>query len=268
MTITFRGMARTHIIIGNDATAQNLFTIENQSASRVNVNVRQLFVQCDDTGALATVTPIYRVSRATSISGGQLVEKTPIDTTVGTSDSNVVFRAALIEMARITATAGDTIWERFDNRMHTAASQQKFNMPSHMGTKVSLLPYLVAKTGMEFKLRPSESLLIKLVAASAASNPAVSNNYFVEAYYEEEAVSTFPIGGTVTLSGLAVSGAKVIVIQADDISLTNPVLVGAVTTAGDGTWSSSIVTGKIGAAFVQYQTGGLYYTAAGSPFLS
>jgi plastocyanin len=254
-------MARTHIILGNDATTQNLFAIENQSASRVNVNIRSINISVDDIVVLAAVTPLIRISRATAISGGQLVEKTGLDTTQS-SDSNVVFRAALLEMARITATPGTTIWEKFDNRMHTAVEQQRPNIGKN------ILPYIVGKTGMEFKLRPSEEVLVQVVAAAGTSNSAVANNYFVECMFEEEALSTFSISGIITLNASPVVGAKVIVIQADDISLTNPILVGVITTPIDGTWSSSIVSGKIGAAFVQYTTGGIYYTAQGSPFLS
>ena len=58
MTITYRGMARTHVILGNDAVTQNLFSIENQSASRVNVNIRSINISVDDTVVLAVVTPL------------------------------------------------------------------------------------------------------------------------------------------------------------------------------------------------------------------
>ena len=49
--------------------------------------------------------------------------------------------------------------------------------------------------------------------------------------------------------------------------MTNPVFVGVSTSDGSGNWSASITSGRVGAAFVQYQTGGTYYTAPGSPFL-
>ena len=261
MTITYRGMARTHVILGNDAVTQNLFSIENQSASRVNVNIRSINISVDDTVVLAVVTPLLRASRATAISGGQLVEKTGFDTTQS-SDPNVVFRAALLEMARITATPGITIWEKFENRMHTAVEQQRPNIGKN------LLPGIVGNAGMEFKLRPSDEILVQVIAAAGTSNSAIANNYFVEVMFEEEALSTFSISGTVTLNASPVVGAKVIVIQADDNLLTNPILVEVITTPTDGTWSSSIVSGKVGAAFVQYTTGGVYYTAPGSPFLS
>ena len=40
-----------------------------------------------------------------------------------------------------------------------------------------------------------------------------------------------------------------------------------VTPAG-GTWASTIRTGKVGSAFVQYESGGTKYTAPGSPYLA
>ena len=85
--------------------------------------------------------------------------------------------------------------------------------------------------------------------------------------WEEDALSTFAISGTVTLSAVPVSGARVVVVEADDQLMTNAVLVEIITTPAGGTWASSIKTGKVGAAFVQYTSGGTYYTAYGSPYL-
>jgi hypothetical protein len=92
------------------------------------------------------------------------------------------------------------------------------------------------------------------------------NNWMVLCSWEEDSISTFSISGNVTLGGVAISGAKVYVIEADDRSGTNAVLREVVTTVS-GAWSSTIKTGKVGAAFVQYETGGALYTAPGSPFL-
>lgn len=44
---------------------------------------------------------------------------------------------------------------------------------------------------------------------------------------------------------------------------------GDITVSGAGaTWASTIRTGKVGAAFVQYESGGTKYTAPGSPYLA
>jgi hypothetical protein len=205
--------------------------------------------------------PLAKVSRATSISGGQILEKVGFDTSQ-VSDANVMFRAGLFEAARITATPGNIVWEQFTNRMHTAVKQQKFL------NKYLLLPTIVGTAGREFKLRPGEALLVQVVSPATTSNAALTNNYFVECSFEEDAIATFAISGTVTLSGSPVDGAKVIVIEMDDVLGTNAHLREVITTPAGGTWASTIRTGKVGAAFVQYKNGAIYYTAPGSPYLS
>jgi hypothetical protein len=165
-------------------------------------------------------------------------------------------------MARITASAGNTVWQKYDNRMHTAVEQQRPNIGKN------LLPNLVNDTGKEFVVRPGEALLIQVNASAGTSNAATANSYFVECLWEEDSVSTFAISGQVTLGGNGVDGAKVMIIEADDTSLTNGFLRAIVTTSGGGNWSSDIKTGHIGAVFVQYTNGGTYYTAPGSPYLS
>jgi len=72
----------------------------------------------------------------------------------------------------------------------------------------------------------------------------------------------------VTLGGSPVSGAKVMVMESDNVAGTNMFLREVITTPAGGTWASSILTGKVGSAFVQYEAGGTYYTAPGSPYLS
>jgi len=130
------------------------------------------------------------------------------------------------------------------------------------------LPKLIADTGRELKLRPGESLLVRVVGAAVAANAALSNNWTASVAIEEDQKSTFAISGTVTLSGSPVTGAKVMVMEADDTAGTNMFLREVITTPAGGTWSSSILTGKVGSAFVQYTSGGTYYTAPGSPYLS
>ena len=261
MAITYRGTAKSYIQYGNDALLQNLFTIENGYQSRVNVNIRKLAMEIDSIALLAAVMPLAKVSRATAISGGQIVEKCGFDTAL-TSDVNVIARAQMMEAARITATPGDIIWEQFTNRMHTAVEQQR------CPTKYLLLPSIVGDVGHEFTLRPGQALLVQVVAAAVTSNAALTNNYFIECAFEEATIATFSIGGTVTLGGSPVDGAKVMVIEADDVLLTNAFLREVITTPSGGTWASAIRTGKVGAAFVQYKNGATYYTAPGSPFLS
>jgi hypothetical protein len=260
MAITFRGTVKSYIQFGNDAITQNIFTIENGYKSRVNVNILRLLTTDDSIVALATVMPIIKTARASGISGGVILEKVPFDT-LQTSDENTVFRAQIAETARINATPGDTVWQNYLLRMHTAVEQQ-------VGEERNFLPLLTKNLNIKMVLHPGESLLSRVYASAAASNSINMHNYAVECVFEEDAISTFTIGGIVTLSGVPQADAKVMVIEADNVLLTNAFLREVITTPAGGTWSSTIRTGKVGAAFVQYKNGTIYYTAPGSPFLS
>jgi hypothetical protein len=266
MAVSFRGTAQSLTIFGNDATSQNLFVVENGIASRVNVIVRRLTFGFDPTALLASVMNVVKTCRATAVSGGFIVDKAKFVGTQ-TSDPAVVFRAQANEAGRIAATAGDTLWTQLAPRMHTAVEQQ---LPEDDGERLkqrNLLP-TVANDLADFVLRPGQALLARVVAATAASNPFASNRYAVRCSWDEDEIATFAISGTVTLSGSPVTGAVVTVVEADDEAGTNAVLRQVITTGAGGTWASSIRTGKVGAAFVQYENGGTYYTAPGSPFLA
>lgn len=259
MAVTFTGSVKTPIIWGLNATTQNLFTIENAINSRVNINIRRLFLQNDVIAALTTVLPLIKVSRATNISGGIIIEKVGFDTNQ-TSDAGVAFRSQNNESARITATAGDVAWQQFISRPHTLVEQQ-------YAADRNLLPLQVSKSGREWKLRPGQSLLCQLQASVAAANSSLNNACMLSCVWEEDAITQFNISGNVTLGGTGIVGAKVIVMEATDRSMANAVLREVVTTTSGGAWSSTIRSGWVGAAFVQYETGGTLYTAAGSPFL-
>lgn len=250
------------VMLGNDSTTQNLFTIENPIGSRVNVYVRELDYEVDALGVLTAVTPLIKVSRATGISGGVILPKSSFNTTESV-DSFVRCRSANLEGSPITATSGDTIWQNFRHRTHTAVEQ--INVEVNNTIAHALLPTLILTE--DFVLRPGESLLVKVVAAATTSNTAQSYYTAIRCTFNEVAFSTFAISGTVTLSGSPVSGARVVVVEADDILMTNAILREVITTPAGGTWASTIKTGKVGAAFVQYESGGTYYTAYGSPYL-
>lgn len=260
MAITFTGGVMVPTVFGNDAVTQHIFALENQIGSRVDVNVRRMTVQNDPIAALASVMPQVKVSRGVSISGGILLDKAKFRTTE-TSDPFVKIRSALGEGSSITATQGNTIWQQYTSRLHTAVEQV-------IVSDESILPRLVEDAAFTFKLKPGESLLVTVVGATAASNPALSHNWLVDCIWEEDAKATFAISGTVTLSGSPVAGAIVTVIEADDVNMTNPVLIDTIVTPAGGTWAADILTGKVGAAFVQYESGGTKYTAPGSPYLA
>jgi hypothetical protein len=266
MAVTFRGAAQSLNIVGNDAVAQNLFVIENGIASRVNIILRRLLFGSDALAVLTSVMNTIKVSRCTAVSGGVQLHKAPFLTSQ-TSDPAVVIRAQANETALITATAGDTMWTQFVPRMHTAVEQQQPEIDKENRAYRSLIPVTATDT-TDIVIRPGQAMLVKVIAATAASNAQTSMNYAVRCMWEEDAIATFAISGTVTLSGSPVSGAIVTVIEADDASMTNAVLREVIVTPAGGTWASSIRTGKVGAAFVQYENGGTKYTAPGSPYLA
>lgn len=262
MAISFRGGVNTPIIFGNNETTQTLFTLENGAESRVNVLVRDLHMSQDALVALTAVMPLLITSRGLNISGGITLPKGVFDPTL-TSDPAVVARSAMWEGAPITATAGDRIFQRYKTRLHTAVEQ----VNDYAGNDdIGLLPTVLLSK--DFVLRPGEALVVQCVGAAGTSNAALTNNSHVVCKWEEDPIATFAISGTVTLSGSPVSGAIVTVVEADDTDMTNAHVREVITTGAGGTWASTIRTGKVGAAFVQYESGGTKYTAPGSPYLA
>jgi len=251
MAFSFNGAVPGLITLGNDSTAQNLYVMTNKVDSRVNVFMRRATVQVDTVAALTSVMPIVKTSRATSISGGVILSPSTYNTTQ-TSNTSVEIRTAVLDGYPLTATQGVNVWQQYCGRMHTIVEQV-------LGLDNNMLPSLVDT--QDFLVRPGESVLVQVTGATAASNARLANYWWVSCEWEEEAVTTFAISGTVTLLGVPVNGATVTIIQADDLSMTNPVLVEKVVTSPSGTWASSIVTGKVGVAFYQYIEGANYFTA-------
>jgi hypothetical protein len=264
MAISFTGGASGPITLGNDATTQTLFAVENGIASRVNVIIRDLHVSLDPLTALTAVMPLVKTSRGINISGGITLAKQTFSSTQ-TSDPAVVFRAAMGEGAPITATSAAIVYQEYASRMHTVVEQvQQYQAVGGLPQLGALPPVLLDKS---FILRPGESLIVQVIAAATTSNAALCNNWDAHCVWEEDEIATFAISGTVTLSGSPVSGAIVTVVEADDTSMTNAILRETIVTPAGGTWASDIRTGKVGAAYVQYENGGTLYTAPGSPYL-
>ena len=164
--------------VGAAATPQNLFSIENVDGTKL-VYVRRLIVQADETVALATVTPVYRVSRATGVpTGGTTLNKVQFDTG-NSSNANTICRGSTASDGGAnsgpTATAGDSLWEQFVMRVHTAAGQ--ILMPDS-----EMLPSLIETQNLI--LRQNQALLVQIVAPAGASNPN-TNHYIVGCVWEE-----------------------------------------------------------------------------------
>lgn len=261
MAYTFKGTAVTPLgIIGNDQLIQNLFTIENGIASRVNVIVKRLVVQLDPITTLTSVMPLIKSSRITSeVTGGIILPKVPFDTSKS-SDSNVIMRTSISSGNPIIATVDTTQWEKYGNRLHSAYGQVS-------SEDANVIPNLSENADVKYIIRPGEKLLVYINGPVVASNSSLANNWFVQVVWEEETVNIFQISGAVTLHGSPINDAKVIIIESTDKFMSNPLLIDVKTTTVSGNWNSTIASGRVGAAFVQYTISGVYYTAPGNPYL-
>jgi len=100
--------------VGNAATTQNLFTIENIDSTKL-VYVRRILVQMDATAALTAVMPLIKTSRATGVpTGGTTLNKGQFDT-ANASNANTICRGSTASDGGAnsgpTATPGDVLWE-------------------------------------------------------------------------------------------------------------------------------------------------------------
>ena len=164
--------------LGSAATPHNLLTIENIDATTL-VKIRRITVQLDATAVLTTVMPQIKTSRATAVpTGGTTLGIARFDSTVA-PDANTIVRGATASdggvATAITATAGTTIWQQYNMRLHTAVGQV-------LGVDGSVLPTLVAD--QDLILRQNEALLVQVVASAGASNPA-TNFWVVNIVWEE-----------------------------------------------------------------------------------
>ena len=151
-------------ILGTAATPHNLLTIENTDAT-VQVRIRDISIQLDATAVLTAVMPLTKVSRATGVpTGGTTLSKAQFDT-ANASDGGAA--------TAITATAGTTIWQEYQMRMHTVVGQV-LSPPSRM-------PTILTK---DLVLRQNEAILVQVVAAAGTSNPA-TNHWSVTVTWDE-----------------------------------------------------------------------------------
>jgi hypothetical protein len=163
-------------ILGAAAVAQNLFVIYNTHASKI-VEVRRLVMQMDATVVLTAVMPIVKTCRIASYSGGTALSK--IDWGAGASDAAIQVVGANAAdggaATAITATPGATLWQQYGMRMHTLVGQV-------LGVDNNVLSAI--SENYPVRLAQNQGLLVHIVAAATASNPA-TNHYFVECAWEE-----------------------------------------------------------------------------------
>jgi len=179
MALSYQGTAATFRILGTAATPHNVFSIENTSGSAVTVKIRRITCQLDATAVLTSVMPLVKASRPSAIpSGGTSLAKGSFDTSLS-SAANVIIRGANASdggaATAITATAGDTVWQQYCMRLHTAVGQV-------LAPDNSVIPTLCEDS--PFILAAGQALLVQVVASAGSSNPA-TNHWFVQVMWEE-----------------------------------------------------------------------------------
>lgn len=176
---SYKGFAASFRAPGRAAVAQNLFAIFNASAS-VLVGVRRLSVQMDATAALATVAKAIKSSRITTVpTNGTSIAKGVFDSAL-TSDAGVtLFGDASADgtssATTLTSTAGTFAWAQLVMRLHTAVGQVLMD-------DESLIPQLCEDDPVI--LRQNQGILVSIVAASTATNPA-TDFHVVNCMWEE-----------------------------------------------------------------------------------
>jgi hypothetical protein len=177
---SFKGTASSFRTLGNAATPQNLFSIENAAGSAVLLAVRRLTIQMDATVASIAVASQFKTGRPTGLpTGGTVLGKAPLFDTALTSSASVVVRGATASdggaATAITATGGVTGWHQFAMRMHTLVGQILMD-------DEPLIPALCDDEPVI--LRAGEALLVQIVQAAAANN-AATNHHVVNCMFEE-----------------------------------------------------------------------------------
>jgi hypothetical protein len=164
--------------LGAAAVAQNLFAIFNTTGA-VAVDVRRLVVQMDATAVLTAVMPIIKLCRCpwATATGGTVLTK--VDWAATASNAAVTVRGGTNAdgggATAITASVGTSMWQQYGMRLHTAVGQV-------LGVDNNVLSAI--SENYPVRLATAEGLLVHIVAAATASNPA-TNHYFVQVAWEE-----------------------------------------------------------------------------------
>jgi hypothetical protein len=182
-SISFAGTAAAFRTLGNAASPQNLFSIENGAGSGVIVGVSKLSIEMASTVANLAVPCEFKTSRSTALpTGGTTLTKVAVDTSL-TSVSSVVLRGATASdggaATAITATAGAMMWHQYANLGWTLVGQ-------YLPDDYNMLPEDVANVDW-FTLRAGEAFLVQCVNVTAGNNLA-TNHYSVKVAWFEYSI--------------------------------------------------------------------------------
>lgn len=161
---------------GNGTSLQTLFVIFNAGTNRI-VQVRRLVLQLDPTGTLVATTPLFKLCRITSYSGGQALSK--VNWTATTSHADIQVRGRNTSdggsQTNIVATPDETLWQQYGTRMASQVGQV-------LGEDQNIAPLAISDTPIV--LRQNQGLLVYVEGMAATSNPS-TNHYFVQCAWQE-----------------------------------------------------------------------------------
>jgi hypothetical protein len=262
MAVTFRGSICTNYVVPTDGSY--CFVLENSLRSMCNVRILRCVMQFD-TQALSTVAggimPIAKARKGTaSASGGMVMSaKAALDSTINSPDPGVIVRldpgfgGTVSSDIAITGTV-QTMGEEFTARLMTGAEQWQ-SYDATLFSPMESGPIII---------RPGELAAIQWVEGPKA----VGGIAFIQMIWEEDSLGTgYTISGNVTLSGSAVSGAKVLVVTDTDRDMPAPELE-VLTTGAPGTWTKTLASGVKASVFVQHRSGETLYTDEGAPYIA
>lgn len=268
MPITWRGSTVTpqvQAMLATQASAPVL-AIVNTFRSRAVVRVLRLVCQLDSDEALNgnvanRVMPLMRARRvaAANVSGGLRIAARPAwDTALGAADDGVLVLCdpgafGGPDTAITIASPGGPLWQQYTMRPASSARQVRpddnFCLPA-----IATAPPCVLQIG--------EALVVQQIAHLSTGGVAT----FQIAWEEDQTDAGYVVGGTVTLDGDPVSGARVLLVTDAATSMDAP-SIEPLATNGSGAFSRTLASGVKAAAFVQHQDGGTQYTDEGKPYL-
>jgi hypothetical protein len=169
-------LASSFRIQGSAGTPQNLVTIQNDSsvATGKYVAILRMTIQNDTTAALATVSPSIKVSRTTDTPSGGAGTLTATKLISSDAAATAVVRVANTSdggaLTAPTATAGNTAWTQFVDRLHTAVGQVLHPDNPILPVPVDEFPLILSPSdGVK------EALLIQAVTANATTTHFIIN---------------------------------------------------------------------------------------------
>jgi len=262
MAVTFRGSCATQYMLPTPNS--DCFVFEVSARAKCKVNILRIVMQFDtlaiSTGA-GRIMPLIKANKVTgSATGGMILAgKVPWDSTINAPDSGVYLRldpgfAGGSSSDIVVTGTKKAMAEAFCHRLASGAEQWLAE------DSVIVSPM----TDAPVVLNPGELLAITW---NETSTPIGGVASLLVAWEEDSLGTEYTVGGSVTLAGSPVSGAKVLVVTDLDRDLPAPQLE-VLTTGAPGTWSKTLAAGVKASVFVQSRTGETLYTSDGKPFIA